>query len=83
MTNMINNIGDRMVTKARVVNEFMKSWVAGNEKGNMRENPFYSEFMGMCQLLKAMEIEFDLEHDLTTEALEIKTIVIMGKRFEV
>ena len=81
MTHMIDNIGDRMTTKARLVNDFMKSWILGNEEGNLRRNPFYSEFMGMCQLLKAMEIDFEFEYDM--DVTTIQTIIIMGKRFEV
>lgn len=81
MTHMINNIGERMTTKARVVNDFMESWLAGNEEGNLRKNPFYSEFQGMCQMLKAMEIDFDIEYD--EEVVKMTAITIMSKRFEV
>lgn len=81
MTTMINNIGDRMVTKARVVNDFLESWMAGKEEGNMRRNPFYSEFQGMCQMLKAMEIDFDIEYD--SNVVKMTAITIMGKTFAV
>lgn len=81
MTEMINNIGERMTLKARIVNEFMENWLAGNEEGNLRRNPFYSEFQGMCQLLKAMGIEFDIGYD--EKVTRMTAITIMGKTFEV
>jgi len=79
MGNMINNIGERIVTKARIVNDFMESWVAGNEEGNLRRNPFYSELQGMFQLLKAMDIDFDIEYD--KDVVKMTAIIIMGKTF--
>lgn len=81
MTEMINNIGERMTIKARIVNDFMENWLAGNEEGNLRRNPFYSEFQGMCQLLKAMDIEFDIGYD--EKVTRMTAITIMGKTFEV
>lgn len=81
MNEMINNIGNRMVVKARLVNDFMESWLEGKEEGNMRRNPFYSEFQGMCQLIKAMEMDFDIEYD--EKVVKMTAIVIMGKKFEV
>lgn len=81
MTELINNIGERMTIKARLVNDFVASWLEGKEEGNMRRNPFYSEFQGMCQLLKAMCIEFDIEYD--QEVTSMTAITIMGKRFAV
>ena len=81
MNKMINNIGNRMVTKARLVNDFMASWLEGKEEGNLRRNPFYSEFQGMCQLIKAMEMDFDIEYD--EKVVRMTAIVIMGKKFEV
>ena len=81
MTEMINNIGNRMATKARLVNNFLESWYKGEVSGNLRTNPFYSEFQGMCQLLKAMEMEFDIQYD--NDVVCMTAIVIMGKTFEV
>ena len=81
MTEMINNIGERMITKARIVNDFMESWLAGNEEGTMRKNPFYSEFQGMCQLVKAMGLDFDIKYD--AEVVKMTAIIIMGKTFTV
>ena len=81
MTEMINNIGARMITKARLVNRFMESWLAGNEEGNMRSNPYYSEFQGMCQLLKAMDMEYEIQY--SDDVSKITAIVIMGKAFAV
>ena len=81
MNEMIKNIGERMTTKARLVNDFMASWLEGNEEGNLRRNPFYSEFQGMCQLLKAMDIDFNIEYD--NEVTSMAAITIMGKTFVV
>ena len=81
MNEMINNIGNLMVTKARLVNDFMEGWLEGKEEGNLRRNPFYSEFQGMCQLIKAMEMDFDIEYD--EKVVRMTAIVIMGKKFEV
>ena len=81
MKEMVNNIGERMTTKARLVNDFMASWLEGKEEGNLRRNPFYSEFQGMCQLLKAMEMDFEIEYD--DKITSMTAIVIMGNRFEV
>jgi hypothetical protein len=81
MNAMINNIGERLVVKARVVNDFMESWLAGKEEGNLRRNPFYSELQGMLQMLKAMDIDFSIEYD--NEVVKMTAIVVMGKKFEV
>ena len=81
MSAMINNIGNRMVTTARLVNDFMASWLEGKEEGNLRRNPFYSEFHGMCQLIKAMDMDLDIEYD--AEVVKMTAIVIMGQRFAV
>lgn len=80
MTTMINNIGDRMVSKARSVNFFIKDWLECKEEGSMRSNPIFSEFQGMKQLLKAMDIEFEIECNAD---LQMTAIVIMGKTFKV
>ena len=81
MDTMINNIGDQMIVTARCVNIFLESWYKGEESGNLRNNPHYSEFQGMCQLLKAMDVDYDIEYD--REVVKMTAIVIMGKRFEV
>lgn len=80
MTEMINNIGNRMVTKARLVNKVLEDWENGKCE-SLRSNPFYSEFSGMCQLLKAMNMEYDIRYD--TDSVKMVTIVIMGKPFNV
>lgn len=81
MTEMINNIGKRMVTKARLVNMVLGSWYEDKVGGNLRNNPYYSEFQGMCQLLKAMEMEYDIQYD--NDTVHMTAIVIMGQTFEV
>lgn len=70
MTQMINNLGDRMVTLMRVVNIF---GLSGNKLAH--------ELNGMNMALKAMDIEFEYSYN---EAVDQYTaITIMGKRFEV
>jgi hypothetical protein len=78
---MIDTIGSRMVTKARLVNRFLERWREGKEEGNLRAYPFYSEFQGMRQLLQAMGVVFDIEYD--DDAIKMTAITIMGERFEV
>ena len=81
MTTMIENIGDQLIIEARMVNEFMESWLAGKEEGNLRRNPFYSEFRGMLQMLKTMDIDFEIEYD--EQFVRMTAITVMGKRFAV
>ena len=78
MKEMINNIGERMVTKMRIINMAKRD---GEYSSNFRKFPIYSEWVGMTQLLKAMEIDFEIDFD---EAVTYMTaITIMGTRFEV
>ena len=81
MTEMINNIGNRMVTKARLVNKVLEEWETKGLDTPLRNNPFYSEFQGMCQLLKAMEMEYNIHYD--NDVIRMTAIVIMGKFFQV
>lgn len=76
MNEMIKNIGERIVVKMSVVNTVMK-----NYDGNKRENPLYSELQGMFQMLKAMNIEFNVLWNY--EVTEMTGIEIMGKKFKV
>ena len=79
MKEMINNIGETMVIKMRIVNTVKKS---GEYSDNLRKCPIYSELYGMIQTLKCMEIDFDIEWN--SENLdEMTAITIMGNRFEV
>lgn len=80
MTEMINRIGERLVTKMTVVNlarENKEYW-----DDNIRTNPHYSEFHGMLQLLKTMDFEFEIDWN-PENIYEMTAITIMGKRFEV
>lgn len=82
MNKMINNIAEEMTTTARFVNDFFEKWIAGEENGAPGSNRFYSELMGMHRLLKAMDIDHELEHS-DSGTMKITAIIIMGKRFEV
>lgn len=78
MNEMITKIAERMITKMRIINSEKKD---GRYAENFRKFPIYSEFVGMTQLLKTMDIDFEIEYD---ESVTYMTaIVIMGKRFEV
>lgn len=78
MKEMIKNIGERMVKKMRIVNREIED---GRYTHNLRKCPFYSEFIGMTQLLKTMEIDFEIDYDETVTYMT--AITIMGTRFEV
>lgn len=78
MNEMITKIAERMITKMRIINTEVKD---GRYANNMRKFPIYSEFIGMTQLLKTMDIDFEIEYDETVT--DMTAIVIMGKRFEV
>ena len=68
-----------MVIKMRVVNMVKKNNDYFNS--NIRTNPFYSEFVGMTQLLITMEIDFEIEWN--EDVTQMTAITIMGTRFEV
>ena len=75
---MINNIGYRMVPKIWLVNTVIED---KNYENHLRTNPLYSEFVGMCQLLNAMGINYDFDYDETVTY--ITAITIEGIKFEV
>lgn len=78
MKEMIKNIGETAVVKMRIINRVRKD---GEYADNLRKCPTYSEFYGMLQTLKCMDVEFEIEWN--AENLdEMTAIVIMGKRFE-
>ena len=68
-----------MVIKMRVVNMVKENNDYFNS--NIRTNPFYSEFVGMTQLLITMEIDFEIEWN--EDVTQMTAITIMGTRFEV
>lgn len=80
MTEMIKNLGEALVIKMRVVNMVKRNneYIFDN---NIRTNPFYSEFTGMLQALKAMNIECEVDYN--KDVTEMTAITIMGIRFEV
>ena len=79
MREMIKKIGESMVIKMRVVNMVKENNDYFNS--NIRTNPFYSEFVGMTQLLITMEIDFEIEWN--EDVTQMTAITIMGTRFEV
>lgn len=80
MKKMIENIGNRIVTKIRLVNQAKRDENGSFYENNIRLNPFYSELQGMLQLLKTMDVEFEIDYDETVTYMT--AITIMGQRFE-
>ena len=78
MQEMINRIGERMVIKARVVNIMLSE---GAYKHNVRECPFYSEFYGMIEILKTLDLPLDIEYD--ADVVNMTALTINGTRFEI
>lgn len=78
MKEMIKNIGERMTVKMRIINSVVRE---GQYQNNIRKCPIYSEWVGMTQLLKAMEMDFEIDYDETVKYMT--AITIMGQRFEV
>ena len=81
MTEMINCIGNKMATKARLVNMVLRVFYDGELNSNLRSNPFYSEFQGMRQMLTAMHIEYSIDYDDNVE--QMTAITILGTLFEI
>ena len=79
MKEMIKNIGELAVIKMRLINRIRKS---GEYADNIRKFPMYSEFYGIIQTLKCMDIEYDIEFN-PQDLDEMTTIVILGQRFEI
>lgn len=79
MKEMIKNVGETAVIKMRLINSVRKS---GEYADNLRKYPIYSEFYGMIQTLKCMDIEYDIEWN-SQDLDEMTAIVISGQRFEV
>ena len=79
MKEMIKNVGETAVIKMRLINSVRKS---GEYANNIRKYPIYSEFYGMIQTLKCMDIEYDIEWN-AEDLDEMTAIVILGQRFEV
>lgn len=79
MKEMIKNIGETAVIKMRIINRVKKD---GEYTDNIRKCPTYSEFYGMIQTLKCMDIDFDIEWN-KNDLDEMTAITIMGLKFEV
>ena len=79
MKTMIKNVGETAVIKMRIINRVKKD---GEYTDNLRKCPTYSEFYGMIQTLKCMDIDYDIEWN-PKNLDEMTAIVIMGNRFEV
>lgn len=78
MNEMINKIGERLVVKARVVNIYRNDEKYAH---NIRTCPFYSEFRGMIEMLKTLDIDYDI--DFSADLSQMTAITVAGKRFEV
>lgn len=79
MNEMIKNVGETVITKMRIINRVRKD---GEYAGNLRKCPIYSEFYGMIQTLKCMDIDFEIDWN-PNNLDEMTAITINGKRFEV
>ena len=79
MKEKIKSIGEKAVIKMRLINSVRKS---GEYADNIRKYPTYSEFYGIIQTLKCMDIEYDIEWN-PDNVYEMTAIVISGQRFEV
>ena len=80
MKEMIDKIGEKMVQKMRLVNMQVNGKICIYDD-NVRTNPFVSEFAGMKQMLRVMDIDFEIEWN--DNVTEMTAITVMGKRFTV
>ena len=83
MTEMLNNLAERMITKIRIVNTHRRFW-AKDKRRFTESRPFTKidhELTGMEHALKAMGIPF--EYDFDDEVVEITAVTIMGNRYEI
>ena len=81
MEKMINDLAERMLVKARVINMYERKWSTDERRfTKSRElNKFDHEFSGMIQAIKAMGITIDIEYD--ENVVEMTAINLMGKKF--
>ena len=83
MTEMLDNLAERMISKIQVINLYTVEW-ADNEKRFTESRPlnkFDHELRGMTDAMKAMGIEFEFKYN--ADVTEITAITIMGKRYKV
>lgn len=81
MEKMINDLAERMLVKARVINMYARKWAVDERRftESREQNKFDHEFSGMIQAVKAMGIALDIEYD--ENVVEMTAIIIMGKKF--
>lgn len=77
---MIEKIGNAMAQKLSAVNMAKR---AGIYKDNFRECPSYSEFEGMAQLLKNLEIDCSYDYVTDSNCTQITAITVEGQRFKI
>lgn len=78
MKEIINRIGQVAVCKMRLINRVRKD---GEYEDNLRKYPIYSEFYGILQTLKCMEMDFEIDWN-PDDVYEMIAITIMGMRFD-
>lgn len=79
MTDIINRLGEMSVHKMRIINRIRKN--KGYED-NLRKCPWYSEFCGMCQTLRCMGMDVEIDW-CPDDVYTMSAITIMGIRFDV
>lgn len=71
MTEMMKAMAERIASKIRIANKFVDNY------NNKRECPFYSEWKGMEQALKAMGIDYEYEYN---EEIKIVAVIVSGQK---
>lgn len=71
MTEMMKAMAERIASKIRIANKFVDNYT------NKRECPFYSEWKGMEQALKAMGIDYEYEYN---ENIQIVAVIVSGQK---
>lgn len=71
MTEMMKAMAERIASKIRITNIFVDNY------NNKRECPFYSEWKGMEQALKAMGIDYEYEYN---EEIKIVAVIVRGQK---
>lgn len=83
MKRIIYDIGERMIKKMEIINEYCKEWATDEKrfKESRPLNKFDHELRGMTQLLASMGVDFEFywNEDLT----EYRGITINGINFNI
>lgn len=74
MNEMMKVMAERIASKIRIANIFVDNY------SNKRECPFYSEWKGMEQALKAMGIDYEYEYN---EDIQVVAVIVMCQRVEI